>query len=133
MCRLVADQDGQEILRLMRKHIESHTTEGVTLSFKDLGGFATPAVKFASNTNAFNAAVAVLTQLYGTAPILLGSGGTNAALSVFKQELGLSAYSFGFLQEDENFHSHNEFMRVSDLQKGQLAYCMLLAYIGSQQ
>ena len=41
--------------------------------------------------------------------------------------------SFGFLQEDENFHSHNEFMRVSDLQKGQRAYCMLLTLVGNDQ
>jgi acetylornithine deacetylase/succinyl-diaminopimelate desuccinylase-like protein len=63
----------------------------------------------------------------------MGSGGSNAALSVLKEQLGLPAYSFGFLQEDENFHSHNEFMRISDLQKGQLAYCMLLTYIGNRK
>ena len=133
MCRLVTDQDGNEILQQIKKHVESHTPEGVTVTWKDMNGFATPAAKFSTNTDAFKAASAVLTQLYGTAPILMGSGGTNAALSVFKQELGLPLYSFGFLQEDENFHSHNEFMRVSDLQKGQLAYCMLLNYIGSRQ
>jgi len=130
MCRLVADQDGNEILQLIKKHIESHTPTGVTVSYKPMVGFATPAAKFTSNSPAFKAAVTVLTQLYGKPPILMGTGGTNAALSVMKQELGLPAYSFGFVQEDENFHSHNEFMRVSDLQKGQRAFCMLLTYLG---
>jgi acetylornithine deacetylase/succinyl-diaminopimelate desuccinylase-like protein len=133
MCRLVADQDGVEIVQLIKKHIEVNKPEGVTITYKDMSGFATPAAKFSSNTDAFKAAVAVLTKLYGKEPLLLGSGGTNAALSILKQQLGLPAYSFGFLQEDENFHSHNEFMRISDLHKGQLAYCMLLSYIGSQK
>jgi acetylornithine deacetylase/succinyl-diaminopimelate desuccinylase-like protein len=133
MCRLVADQDGTEIIQLIKKHIDANKPEGVTITYKDMSGFATPAAKFSSNTAAFKAAAVVLTQLYGKEPLLLGSGGTNAALSILNQQLGLPAYSFGFLQEDENFHSHNEFMRISDLHKGQLAYCMLLNYIGNQK
>jgi acetylornithine deacetylase/succinyl-diaminopimelate desuccinylase-like protein len=133
MCRLVTNQDPIEIMALIKKHINSQLPEGVSIAWKDIGGFGIAAAKAPGNTAAFKAAVAVLTQLYGTAPVLMGTGGSNAATSVLDKELGLPPYSFGFLQEDENFHSHNEFMRVSDLQKGQLAYCMLLNYIGNQK
>ncbi|MES1217829.1 MAG: dipeptidase [Bacteroidota bacterium] len=131
MCRLVASQESNAIIDLIKKHITAHTPEGVTITWKDLGGFSNEAAKFSTGTPAFKAAFRVLTKLYGKEPLLMGTGGSNAALGVMQHELGLSAYSFGFLQEDENYHSHNEFMRVSDLEKGQYAFCMLLKYIGS--
>lgn len=132
MCRLVQDQQSEEIIALIKKHIAGHTPEGATITYKDLGGFSNDAVKYSANTDAFKYAYAVLTQLYGKEPLLMGSGGSNAAMAIINKQLGLPAYSFGFLQEDENFHSHNEFMRISDLQKGQYAFCMLLKYIGSK-
>jgi acetylornithine deacetylase/succinyl-diaminopimelate desuccinylase-like protein len=132
MCRLVEDQNGDEIIELIKKHIARHMPPGVTIKYKELGGFANAAAKFSSNTPAFKAAFTVLTKLYGKEPILMGSGGSNAALAIFKTRLGQPAYSFGFLRDDENYHSHNEFMRIADLQKGQYAFCMLLTYIGSK-
>jgi acetylornithine deacetylase/succinyl-diaminopimelate desuccinylase-like protein len=128
----VEDQQSEEIIALIKKHIASHTPKGVTITYKDQGGFSNPAVKFSANTDAFKYAFTVLTQLYGKEPFLMGSGGSNAALGIIKRQLGLPAYSFGFLQEDENFHSHNEFMRISDLQKGQYAFCMLLKCISNK-
>ena len=50
-----------------------------------------------------------------------------------KEVLGLYAYSFGFQQTDENFHAANEFIRLSDIQKGQKAYCLLMEYISKQK
>lgn len=132
MCRLVADQKSGEIIELIKKHIALHTPEGSTITYKDLGGFANEAAQFSTNTQSFRAAYRVLTKLYGKEPLLMGTGGSNAACAHFKNLLNLPIYSFGFLQEDENYHSHNEFMRVSDLQKGQYAFCMLLKYIGAK-
>ena len=132
MCRLVEDQKGDDIIELIKKHIALHLPPGVTIVYKDLGGFSNAAAKFSSNTPAFKAAFTVLSELYGNEPILMGTGGSNAALAIFKTQLGQPAYSFGFLRDDENYHSHNEFMRISDLQKGQYAFCMLLTYIGNQ-
>ncbi|HNP23748.1 MAG TPA: dipeptidase [Panacibacter sp.] len=132
MCRLVQNQQSDEIIALIKKHIAANTPKGATITYKDLGGFSNDAVKYSTNTNAFKYAYAVLTQLYGREPMLMGSGGSNAAMAIINKQLGIPAYSFGFLQEDENFHSHNEFMRVSDLEKGQYAFCMLLTYIGNK-
>jgi acetylornithine deacetylase/succinyl-diaminopimelate desuccinylase-like protein len=132
MCRLVEDQRGNEIIEQIKKHIALHLPAGVTISYKDLSGSSNIAAKFSTNTPAFKAAFTVLTKLYGKEPILMGSGGSNAALSIFKLQLGQPPYSFGFLRDDENYHSHNEFMRISDLQKGQYAFCLLLNAIGGK-
>ena len=132
MCRLVEDQQGNEIIERIKKHIAQHLPPGVTINYKDLGGFSNAAAKFPANTPAFKAAFTVLTKLYGNEPILMGTGGSNAALAILKTQLGLPCYSFGFLRDDENYHSHNEFMRIDDLRKGQYAMCMLLSYIGAQ-
>jgi acetylornithine deacetylase/succinyl-diaminopimelate desuccinylase-like protein len=131
MCRLVAEQESEEIIALIKKHINARLPAGVKLTFKDLGGFSIGAARFASNTAPFKAAYRVLTKLYGKEPLLMGTGGSNAAIAIMQKQLGLSSYSFGFLQEDENYHSHNEFMRISDLEKGQYAFCMLLKYIAA--
>ncbi|HVM88438.1 MAG TPA: dipeptidase [Puia sp.] len=133
MCRLVSNQQSEVILELIKKHIAAHLPEGVTLTYKDLGGGAIDAAKFPSNTLSFKAAYTVLTRLYGKEPLLMGTGGSNAALAIMMKQLNLPMYSFGFLQEDENYHSHNEFMRISDLKKGQYAFCMLLKYIGARK
>ncbi|MBS1933509.1 MAG: dipeptidase [Bacteroidetes bacterium] len=133
MCRLVANQQSDEIITQIKKHIATHLPEGVTITYKDLGGFANDAAKFSTSTDAFKAAFAVLTKLYGKEPLLMGTGGSNAAVGIMMKELNLPMYSFGFLQEDENYHSHNEFMRISDLKKGQYAFCMLLKYIGEKK
>ena len=131
MCRLVSNQHSEEIIDLIKKHIAVHLPEGVLITYKDLGGAAIDAAKFPSNTPSFKAAYTVLTKLYGRAPLLMGTGGSNAALAIMMNQMNLPMYSFGFLQEDENYHSHNEFMRVSDLRKGQYAFCMLLKYIAA--
>jgi acetylornithine deacetylase/succinyl-diaminopimelate desuccinylase-like protein len=131
MCRLVMSQESNEIISLIKKHIEAHTPAGATITYKNIGGFSNDAAKMPTDHAAFKAAFRVLTKLYGREPLLMGVGGSNAAVAIFQRELGLSLYSFGFLQEDENYHSHNEFMRISDLEKGQYAFCMLLKYIGA--
>ena len=48
--------------------------------------------------------------------------------------MGRDLITFGFQREDENFHSANEFLRLSDFKIGERAYTQLLhAHVGQPQ
>jgi acetylornithine deacetylase/succinyl-diaminopimelate desuccinylase-like protein len=129
-CRLVANQNGQEIVLLLKKHIAKHCPKGATVIYKEVRAHAAP-IKFSSTEASFKHAYETLTKIYDRPPLLTAVGGSIAALTHIKEILGLNAYSFGFQQTDENFHAPNEFIRLSDIRKGQKAYCMLLVSIGN--
>ena len=63
----------------------------------------------------------------------LGSGGTGGAMISFKEVLGVYAYSLGFLLPDEHWHAANEYLRLSSIRKGQLAYCYYLQHIAEEE
>jgi acetylornithine deacetylase/succinyl-diaminopimelate desuccinylase-like protein len=127
-CRLVYDQSGEEIIDLIEKHINKFAPAGSTIIFNRPESPSIP-IKFPSDTKAYNKISETLTQLYGRPPLQLASGGTVGALSDFKEQLGLYAYSLGFQRRDEKAHAANEFTRISSLRKGQLVYCYYLQHI----
>ena len=128
-CRLVANQDAKEIIALIKKHIEEHRSAGTSISYKDSDSGAPP-VKFPTDTKAFQSVYDVLEEVYRQQPLLTALGGTIGAIADLRKVIGLYVYSFGFILDDENIHAANEFIRLSDIRKGQIAYCLLLQYIG---
>jgi acetylornithine deacetylase/succinyl-diaminopimelate desuccinylase-like protein len=129
-CRLVANQNGKEIISLIKRHIAQRCPKGATVIYKDFESFAAP-IRFPDTETSFRHAYDVLTRIYNRPPLLTAIGGSIAAMTHIKDVLGLYAYSFGFQQTDENFHAPDEFIRLSDIEKGQKAYCMLLMSLGS--
>ena len=124
-CRLVSNQNGDEIKELIVKHINKHLPPGATVSYKMAPGYAS-AMSSPIDTKAFAYVSGALAKVYGRQPLLLGTGGTGGAMLSFKDVLGVYAYSMGFLQADEGWHAANEFVRVSSFRKGQLVYCNFL-------
>ncbi|MBX9734253.1 MAG: M20/M25/M40 family metallo-hydrolase [Chitinophagaceae bacterium] len=130
-CRLVSNQDGYEIIDLIKKHIAKNTPPGASISYKPSnGGFARP-MKFPADTKAFTYVSNALINYYGKEPIQDATGGTVGALVEIKEQLGIYAYSLGFQQPDEKWHGANEFLRVSSIRKGQMIYCYYLQQLGT--
>ncbi len=121
-CRLVNNQNGNDINELIVKHINKNLPVGATVNYKISPSYAS-AMSAPSDTKAFGYVSSALTKVYGRQPFLLGTGGTGGAMLSFKEVLGVYAYSMGFLQADEKWHASNEFFRVSSFRKGQLVYC----------
>jgi len=69
--------------------------------------------------------------VYKKPPLLTAMGGSIGALTNIREVLGVYAYSFGFQQADENFHAPNEFIRISDIEKGEKACYLLLKHIAN--
>lgn len=128
-CRLVADQDPDEVIETLRAHVERNTPPGVTVEVQAASGRAKP-YYIAPDHWGNRAAGAVLTELYGRQPYLTRLGGSIPACAIFLS--GLRAYTviFGFALKDENLHAPNEFFRLSSFERGERAWPLLLERLG---
>jgi acetylornithine deacetylase/succinyl-diaminopimelate desuccinylase-like protein len=129
-CRLVADQNPDQIVDLLRAHVARHTPPGVTVTLTALDSQAYPYLApadFAGNL----AVREVLSELYGREPYEVRSGGSIPVCTLFAQHLGAYTASFGFGLTDERQHSPDEFFRLESFRKGQSAYCKLLERLGA--
>jgi acetylornithine deacetylase/succinyl-diaminopimelate desuccinylase-like protein len=131
-CRLVNNQNGNEIIDLIVKHINKNCPVGATVTYKFKPGYASP-MTTPSDTKAFSYISDALSKIYGKQPLKLGTGGSGGAMLSFKEILGVYAYSLGFLLPDEKWHAANEFFRVSSMRKGQLIYCYYLQHLADEE
>ncbi len=130
-CRLVADQDPQHINRLIEAHIHKNTPAGVKVDITPIDSNANP-YSMPADLPGTQAAVEVLSELYGKKPILIREGGSVPILSLLLEHLGAYATCFGFGLNDEKFHAPNEFFRLKSFELGQRAYCKILHRLGDQ-
>ena len=124
-CRLVADQDPQQINSLIEAHIRKNTPAGVKIDITPIDSNANPYLMPADLPGSL-AAIEVLSELYGKKPILIREGGSVPILSLLLEHLGTYATCFGFSLNDEKFHAPNEFFRLKSFELGQRAYCKIL-------
>ncbi len=129
-CRLVADQDPDQIYELICAHVDKHLPQGVTAQVTRLQGSADPFL-MPRGHNASQVAGEVLTEIYGAEPYVTRVGGSIPVMTVFLKELGVHGVMFGFSVGDENLHAPNEFFRLVNFERGQRAYCRLLEKLGA--
>ncbi len=128
-CRLVADQKPDAIFALIEQHILNNTPPGVRAEINRLPGNADP-FNMPRSHNASQVAKDVLTEVYGQEPYTTRLGGSIPVMSIFLNELGVQTTMFGFSIGDENLHAPNEFFRLRNFERGQVAYCRLLERLG---
>jgi acetylornithine deacetylase/succinyl-diaminopimelate desuccinylase-like protein len=128
-CRLVANQEPEQIVELIAEHAKRHTPQGVRVNIRPLPGTARPYL-MPSDHPAQRAAHKVLAQLYNVDPFYVRSGGTLPVCDLFLRTLGAFTVSYGFALDDEQFHAPDEFFRLSSFERGQRAYCELLEELG---
>lgn len=129
-CRLVADQDPDEIVALLKQHVEKHTLPGVTVSVKQAESGAKPYL-MASDHPGNQLAKAVLTDLYGKEPYYVRAGGSIPFCSIVLDTLGVYTVNFAFGLRDEKAHAPNEFYRLASFRKGQIGYAALLTKLAT--
>jgi acetylornithine deacetylase/succinyl-diaminopimelate desuccinylase-like protein len=123
-CRLVPDQEPEEINRLLAEHVRRHTPPGVEVRFVPSASNA-HAYAVAADHWAHRAIIAVLREEYGTEPYHTRSGGSIPVCSLFRRALGADTVIFGFALPDERFHAPDEFFRLASFERGQRAWCRL--------
>ena len=133
-CRLVNNQDANEILELIVKHIDKSLPPGATATYKfSRGKGGASPMKFPADTKEYKYVADVLEKIYSKEPIQMGTGGSIGSLLSIKEVLGIYTYSLGMELSDEKWHAANEFFRLSSVRKGQLIYCYYLQHLADEE
>lgn len=129
-CRLVPKQDPHEIGELVKRHIEKVAPNGVKVSVEYLhGGNA-----WRANVQGplYDAGAAALETAFGKQPVYGGSGGSIPIVPEFERILNAPALLMGFGLPGENAHAPNEWMSVSNYERGTVAAAELLTEIAER-
>ena len=116
-CRLVPDQDPDEIVALIMRHLEARVPPGTRLAVTP-GDHGTPAAHIATDHFALHAASAALAAVYGKPALMVRMGATVPIMELFKRHMGIDTVYFSFSTSDEDYHAPNEFFRVRRLHEG---------------
>ena len=130
-CRLVADQDPEEIRTLLIDHLTNTAPDGVVVEVQRLSMDGKP-YEIPSDNRFNRIAAEVLTEEYGKAPVYLRAGGSIPITGCFRDHLGVHTVNFGFGLKDELAHSPNEFFRLSSFRRSQRLYARLLRRMAVQ-
>ncbi len=130
-CRLVPDQQPDQVAARVKRHLEAHTPPGtwLSLSIADRGSRAT---HIRPDHFALTAADAALQATYGVRPLVVRMGGTVPIAELFQHHLGLDTVFFSFSTADEDFHAPNEFFRVRRLHEGLEAWARYWTILGER-
>lgn len=128
-CRLVPDQDPDEVIALVARHLEAHVPPGTRLSIS-AGDHGSRAALIAADHFALKAADAALHDVYGVRPLIVRMGGTLPISELFQRHVGLDTVFFSFSTADEDYHAPNEFFRVHRLHEGLEAWARYWEILG---
>jgi acetylornithine deacetylase/succinyl-diaminopimelate desuccinylase-like protein len=128
-CRLVPDQDPEEIVALVSHHLAAHVPPGVRLSIT-AGDHGARAAHISPEHFGLKAADAALRAVYGVQPFVVRMGGTVPISELFQRHMGLSTVFFSFSTADEDFHAPNEFFRIHRLREGLEAWAHYWQILG---
>ncbi len=115
-CRLVPDQDPDEIVAKLKAHIEKHKPVGVevTVTEFDKGKpFITP-----FDHPAIQAAGRSYEKVYHVPTAYTRGGGSIPIVAAFDEILGLPVVLMGFGLSTENFHAPNEHFHLENFDQG---------------
>ena len=127
-CRLVPNQDPQEIERLMQAHVEHVAPKGVTVTVTHLHGGR----PWRANLDGplFDAARRALAAAFGREPVITGEGGSIPVVGDFQRILNAPVLLMGFGLPGENAHAPNEWMSEENFTKGLRAVALLYQELG---
>ncbi|MBS1242134.1 MAG: peptidase, partial [Gemmatimonadetes bacterium] len=127
--RLVPDQEPDELVALVRRHLEGRVPPGTRLTIAPGEPGARPA-HIANDHPVLAAAAAALQEVYGVRPLIVRMGGTLPVAEMLQRLMGLDTVYFSFSTGDEDFHAPNEFFRVHRLHEGLAAWARLWDRLG---
>ena len=114
--RLVPDQEGDEILKLARAHLEKNLPKGVTMEITD--GHSGPWYITDPNSTIGKAAQRALRKAFDRDPALIREGGSIPIVSQFRGILGIETLLMGLALPDCRAHSPNENFPLENFERG---------------
>jgi acetylornithine deacetylase/succinyl-diaminopimelate desuccinylase-like protein len=123
-CRLVGDQDPQDILGKIKRHLQKHVHPGAKLQFKD--GEKARAFNIDPSDRMLQLAADAYEDVYGTRALFTKDGGSIPIVATFSRELAAPVVMMGFGLPDENLHAPNEHFHLYNFDKGLLTIVSFL-------
>ncbi|WP_152396679.1 dipeptidase [Paenibacillus guangzhouensis] len=117
-CRLVGDQDPQDMLDKIRKHLNAHIQPGATLTIID--GEKARAFNIDPTDRVLQVAADAYGTVYGTRALFTKDGGSIPIVETFSRVLEAPVVMMGFGLPDENLHAPNEHFNLENFDKGLL-------------
>jgi acetylornithine deacetylase/succinyl-diaminopimelate desuccinylase-like protein len=114
--RLVANQEGDEILKLARAHLRKNLPKGVTLDITD--GHSGPWYLTDPHSPDGEAAQRALRKAFNADVALIREGGSIPIVSQFRGILGIETLLMGLALADCRAHSPNENFPLENLEGG---------------
>jgi len=114
--RLVPNQDGDTILKQVRKHLEKHLPPGVTMEIHE--GHSGPWYLTDPHAPFGEAAQRALKQAFNQGVALIREGGSIPIVSQFRDILGVETLLLGLALADCRAHSPNENFPLENLEFG---------------
>jgi acetylornithine deacetylase/succinyl-diaminopimelate desuccinylase-like protein len=122
-CRLVPDQNPDDITALVRAHVERVAPPGVVVSVHALHGGRPWRADLSGPL--FDAARRALASAFGREPVIVGEGGSIPVVGDFERILRAPVLLVGFGLPGENAHAPNEWMSDENFMKGTRAIAAL--------
>ena len=115
-CRLVPDQNPEEVHKQMLVYLEKNMPKTVTFELKLLSG-GKPSI---SDTNSAEtqAYAKALEMVWGTKPVYKREGGSIGVVPDLQELLGMDSILTGFGLPDDNIHAPNEHLHLPTWYKG---------------
>ena len=115
-CRLVPDQDPEEISNLLERYIRKITPPGVRVEIQRMHGGKPAIVPIDHPIN--QAAARALEKAFGKKAVFIRAGGTIPVVASLKEILGLPSILMGMGLPDENAHAPNEWFLLDNFYGG---------------
>ena len=115
-CRLVPDQDPDEIVALLKAHVEKHKPAGVDITISEFDKGAPYITPF--DHPVIQAAGRSYEYVYEVPTAFIRGGGSIPIVAAFDQILALPVVLMGFGLTSENFHAPNEHFHLENFDKG---------------
>ena len=114
--RLVPDQNPEEILTLVKAHLEAHAPAGVRVEV-NIGHSGKPYLTNPRDRYG-NAACEALREAFGREPALIREGGSIPIIQTFRDVLGVDSLMLGLALPDCQIHAPNENFSLSVFEGG---------------
>ena len=114
--RLVPDQDPQDILAKVERHLRAHCPAGVSLEV-EIGHDGKP-YHVDPHGPFGRAAQSALRKSFGAEPVLIREGGSIPIVQSFREILGADTLLLGLALSDAQIHSPNENFPVENFEAG---------------
>ena len=115
-CRLVPDQEPDEIVALLKAHVEKHKPAGVEVTISEFDKGAPYITPF--DHPVIQAAGRSYERVYEVPTAYTRGGGSIPIVAAFDQILQLPVVLMGFGLSSENFHAPNEHFHLENFDKG---------------